>query len=99
MEATMSAITRRRTLGFALLPGLDMNDWFGLFAAAGVPPPIVARLQAAVVEASRAAAVRERLDPLSGELVASTPEDFARWLAARRNVLQPLIAEAGIKVN
>ena len=87
------------TLAESGLPGFDMNDWNGLFAAAGTPAPLIARMQAAVAEACKDAKVRERLDPSGAELVANTPAEFATWIKGQRTLLGKLINEAGIKLN
>ena len=63
------------TLAESGYPGFDMNDWNGLFAAEGVPAPLIQRMQQAVAEACKDAKVRERLDPSGAELVASTPAE------------------------
>ncbi len=74
------------TLAESGFPGYDMNDWNGLFAATGVPQPIIHRLAAAVAEACRDPVVRARMDPLGADLIGNTPEAFATWLAAQRPV-------------
>jgi tripartite-type tricarboxylate transporter receptor subunit TctC len=80
-------------------PDFDMNDWNGLFAAAGTPAAAVDRMQAAVAEAIKDAKVRERLDPSGAELVADTPAEFRTWLEGQRSLLGKLIAETGIKLQ
>ena len=87
------------TLAESGYPGFDMNDWNGLFAAAGTPPPSVARMYEAVVKAAKIPAVRERLDPTGAEIVASNPKEFSAWLAAQRTLLGNLITEANIKLG
>ncbi len=87
------------TLAESGLPGFDMNDWNGLFAAAGTPAPLIARMQAAVAEACKDTKVKERLDPSGAELVANTPAEFAAWIKGQRALLGKLITEAGIKLN
>ena len=84
------------TLAERGFPGFDMNDWNGLFAAAGVPPAILRRLAAVIGEACRDAGVKARMDPLGAEMVGSQPEDFTVWLEAQRPVVGQVIREAGI---
>jgi tripartite-type tricarboxylate transporter receptor subunit TctC len=71
----------------------------GLFAATGVPTPIVARMGAACADAARDAGVRARLEPLGAELVGSTPEEFAAFLERQREVLARVIREANIRLG
>jgi tripartite-type tricarboxylate transporter receptor subunit TctC len=82
-----------------LLPGFEMNDWMGLFAATGVPAPIVARMGAAAADAARDTGVRARLEPLGAELVGSTPDEFAAFLTRQREVLARVIREANIRLG
>jgi tripartite-type tricarboxylate transporter receptor subunit TctC len=87
------------TLAERGFPGFDMNDWNGLFAAAGAPPAILRRLAAAVGEACRDAGVKARMDPLGAEMVGNQPEEFAAWLDAQRPVVGQVIREAGITLG
>ncbi|WP_370692593.1 Bug family tripartite tricarboxylate transporter substrate binding protein [Reyranella sp.] len=61
------------TLAESGYPDFDLNDWNGLFAATGIPPALVDRMQAVVAEAIKDPKVRERLDPTGADLVANTP--------------------------
>ena len=76
-----------------------MNDWNGLFAAAGVPPAILRRLATAVGEACRDAGVKARMDPLGAEMVGNRPDEFTAWLEAQRPVVGQVIREAGITLG
>jgi tripartite-type tricarboxylate transporter receptor subunit TctC len=87
------------TLAESGLPGFDMNDWNGLFAATGTPAELIGRMQAAVAEACTDAKVKERLAPSGAELVANTPAEFAAWIKGQRVLLSKLITEAGIKLQ
>ena len=87
------------TLAERGFPGFDMNDWNGLFAAAGAPQAILRRLAAAVGEACRDVGVKARMDPLGAEMVGSQPEEFAAWLEAQRPVVSQVIREAGITLG
>jgi tripartite-type tricarboxylate transporter receptor subunit TctC len=84
------------TLAEAGLAGFEMNDWSGLFAPAGVPKPILQRMQAAIGEASHSPAVPQRLVPLGAEIVGQGPDAFAAFLDNLRNVLAQVIRTGGI---
>jgi tripartite-type tricarboxylate transporter receptor subunit TctC len=88
------------TIDEAGAPGLHMSLWYGFWAPAGTPAPIIAKLNAAVVEALGDPAVRERLTSLGMEiptrdrqtpqaLVAQQKADIAKWW--------PIIRAAGIR--
>ena len=80
-------------------PGYDMDDWNGLFAPTGTPDAAVAKLNAAVTQASRDPAVVARMAPLGTVLVATTPGEFATWLTRQREVIEGVIKDANIKLT
>jgi tripartite-type tricarboxylate transporter receptor subunit TctC len=62
-------------------PGFNVVNWFGAWLPAGAPPEIVARLQAEIVRALQAPDIATAFDTLGLRPVASTPADFARFVA------------------
>ena len=87
------------TLAEAGFPGFDMDDWNGLFAPAGTPATVVARLQSAVAEACRDPGVLARMAPLGTVLVGQSTPDFATWLDNQREVVTRVIREANITLG
>jgi len=87
------------TLAEAGFPGFDMDDWNGLFAPAGTPATVVARLQSAVAEACRDPGVLARMAPLGTVLVGQSTSDFATWLDNQRDVVTRVIREANITLG
>lgn len=87
------------TLAESGFPGFDMDDWNGLFAPTGTPAPVIVRLQAAVAEACRDAAVLARMAPLGTVLGGQSTEVFARWLETQREVVGRVIREANITLG
>jgi tripartite-type tricarboxylate transporter receptor subunit TctC len=80
-------------------PGYDMDDWFGLFAATGIPAAIVPRLHAAVAQAARDPGLMAGMATLGMVPVASAPQEFTAWLAQQRELLEKLIRDANITVS
>jgi tripartite-type tricarboxylate transporter receptor subunit TctC len=78
------------------VPGFEVMPWAGFVMPAGVPRPIVMRLNEALNKAISAPSVRDRLTDLGLEPRAGTPEEFgefvrkevAKWtdVAKRANV-------------
>src|SRR5262245_8304646 len=64
------------TLAEAGMPEFDVYTWFGMFAPAGTPPDIVARLQREVVAGLKSADVLERFAGVGAEPVGSTAGEF-----------------------
>ncbi|MBT2302730.1 tripartite tricarboxylate transporter substrate binding protein [Variovorax paradoxus] len=63
------------------VPGYNGTLWIGLFAPAGVPQDVLAKLQDATQKAMAARDLREKLDQQGVEIAAPTsPEQFAKLL-------------------
>jgi tripartite-type tricarboxylate transporter receptor subunit TctC len=65
-----------------LLPGYDVNTWYGFFAPRGIPPEIVAKLNKALTDSIKEEAVRERLIKAGVTVQGSTPDEFGKFMAA-----------------
>ena len=74
-----------------------MVAWFGLFAPAGTPAPIIARLNAESDKALHLAEVREKIIAAGSDPIGGTPEDMARFLANDIAKWVRVTREAGIK--
>lgn len=61
------------------VPDYEFSAWFGVFAPAATPQPLVARLNAAFNKAMVAPGLKGRLEQLGAEAQAGTPEAFARY--------------------
>lgn len=64
------------------LPGFDVFGWIALFAPAGTPQSIVARLNAEVKTILSDAEIAKRLDDLTLEVIADSPEGLAERVRA-----------------
>jgi tripartite-type tricarboxylate transporter receptor subunit TctC len=70
------------TMAESGLPGFDVTGWYALLAPAGVAHEIVAKVQSDLANALRVPAVSTRLSSEGAEPVGSTPEQFAKFMAA-----------------
>jgi tripartite-type tricarboxylate transporter receptor subunit TctC len=64
------------------VPGFEAVTWIGLLAPAGTPKEIVARMQREIEKIVNLPEVQERLSASGAEPVASTPEQFASYIAS-----------------
>jgi len=82
------------------LPGFHMTLWSALWVPKGTPKDVIARLNAAAVEAMADPAVAKRLNDLGLEIparVQQTPQALAAWHKAEVDKWWPIIKKAGIK--
>ncbi len=84
------------TLLEAGVPGLEEASWYGLFAPAGTPRDIVARLQSDVAEVLKSPDIIERLRSSGNEPVGSTPQQLDALYRADIVRFTKIIADAKI---
>lgn len=87
------------TLAETGLPGFNAVGWFGLFAAAKTPPPIIARLNTEISALLREPQTRDRLLAQGAEPLPGPPADLHAHLAREIDVWSKVIREAGIKAE
>lgn len=80
-------------------PGYELNEWNGLYAPAGLPPAVTARLHEAALHGLADPTVRQRLDALGAFPVGSAPADFARYVTQQRETMARLVRETGLEVG
>jgi len=84
------------------IPGLYAAGWFGLFGPKGMRKEVVAKLNAAMVEALADPAIKARFADLGLDLAPrelQTPEGLAAFHKAETDKWWPVIKAAGIKVE
>ena len=79
------------------LPGFEVVAWFALFAPAGTPAAIVARLNAESNKALSLAEVREKIAAAGSDPIGGTSDELARFLASDIAKWTRVTREAGIK--
>jgi tripartite-type tricarboxylate transporter receptor subunit TctC len=87
------------TMAEAGFPGLDLEMWHGMVAPAGTPAPIVKRLNEEFIKASRSPDIQRIIDVQATDLFLSTPDEFAKTIAADTERLGKVIRDAGIKLQ
>ncbi len=79
------------------VPGYEAAAWFAIFAPAGVPPEVVARLSAALNEALRGPETVERFAQAGVEVNASTPDQLRDTLRAELDRWGRLVKKPNIE--
>jgi tripartite-type tricarboxylate transporter receptor subunit TctC len=81
------------------VPGYESGVWFGLVAPAGTPKEIVARLNAAAVQATKAPEFVKRMTDLGYSIIAGTPQEMAAMNKADIARWTPIVKASGAKVD
>jgi len=81
------------------VPGYEVSAWFGIFAPAGVPQPVVQRLNAEFVRAMQQPDLRQRLASQGAEPLTSTPAEFAAYLRSEIDKWGKVVKVSGMKVD
>ena len=76
--------------------GMDDAGWFGVFAPAGTPKPIVDKISTDVRTVLLDPVLKERMGLLGLELTGSAPEDFAATVAKDYKKWGAVVVESGI---
>jgi len=80
--------------GFA---GLALDAWFGLVAPAGTPDAVIDKLNAAFVQAVRDPQVIKQMTDQGAEGLATTPAEFATFIASETERFGKVVRAVGVK--
>jgi tripartite-type tricarboxylate transporter receptor subunit TctC len=81
-----------------ILPGTQKSpSWIALMAPAGVPRPIVQRLNAAAVAAMQAPTAKAYFDKTGTDIIGSTPEELAKTIREDLVRMENLLKRLGIQ--
>lgn len=81
------------------IKGVELGNWFGVFAPVGTPSGIVARLEQEIGKAMAQAEVRQRFADLGTEVIVQDADAFRKTIAAETKVLAALIKERNLVVD
>ena len=82
-----------------VLPGYESTTWFGLFGPQGMRPEIVARVNAAALQALADPEVKDKLQRLGIEAAGTSPTQFTAMLAAESAKWKKIISERKITLD
>ena len=81
------------------VPGFEMSSWVGIFAPAGTPAEIVAKLNAQIAGILSADAVKTKLANLGLVVLTGKPEELAETVKEGLRVRGELVKAAGIQAE
>lgn len=79
--------------------GLDAAPFYGVLGPAGMDPGVVQKLNATLVKALNRPAVRDRLQDLGFDVIASSPEAYAKLIVDEIARWSKVVKEQNIKVE
>jgi tripartite-type tricarboxylate transporter receptor subunit TctC len=91
---TLPDVPTMREMGFA---GIELDAWFGLVAPAGTPDPVIAKLNAAFVQAVRDPDIVRQIVEQGAEPAGDTPTEFAAFIASETERFGKIVRAAGAK--
>ena len=81
------------------VPGYEVNAWSGLITTAGVPRPVLDKLNAAANRAIQQPETKERLAQLGSEGGGGTPEDFGALIRRDSAKWAEVVRRSGAKID
>jgi tripartite-type tricarboxylate transporter receptor subunit TctC len=78
-------------------PDLVVTSWQAAAAPAKTPPAVLAKLNQATVKALHSAEIRERMTQIGFDVVASSPEEFGRFMREEVERWTRVVQKGGIK--
>ena len=74
-------------------PGFEQYSWFGILAPSGTPKPVLAKVHREMTRTLQAPEVNAKLTEQGFEVVASSPEEFLRFVQGESDKLGKLIRD------
>jgi tripartite-type tricarboxylate transporter receptor subunit TctC len=87
------------TMAEAGFPGVEMDQWFGMFVPAGTPAPVVAKLHDELVKAVRNPEVANKITAQGLDVMTTTPEQFAALMKEDAVKLGKVVKDSGAKAD
>ena len=87
------------TIAEAGVPGYEATSWFGMFAPAGTPAPVLAKLNAAIVKVLAQPDVKKKINEQGAEVYSETPEQFAAFFQAESVKWGKVVKESGASLD
>jgi tripartite-type tricarboxylate transporter receptor subunit TctC len=93
------AVPDMPTIAESGYPGFEAITWHGLFAPAGTPPAMVARLHSEFARVLDAKEFRTWMLNQGADAASSTPEEFAAFVKSELTLYAKIVRKAGMKAD
>ncbi|MES2183721.1 MAG: tripartite tricarboxylate transporter substrate binding protein [Pseudomonadota bacterium] len=87
------------TLSETVLPGFEAVTWFALYAPAGVPKNVIAKMGPQIAKTMGSEEVKERMYAVGVEPASSSPEEVAKRQAAETKTWADVISKSHITLD
>jgi tripartite-type tricarboxylate transporter receptor subunit TctC len=87
------------TMQEAGVPGYESGVWFGLMVPAATPKDVIAKLNHAAVEATKAPEFVKRMHDLGYNIIPGSPDDMAKMIQAELKRWGPIVKASGAKID
>jgi tripartite-type tricarboxylate transporter receptor subunit TctC len=96
-RARAVALPQVPTMAEAGLPGFVSETYFGLLGPAGIPPKLIARINAETVKQLKTDDLKTRFQNGGADAISSTPEEFYKVQLAEQARVKKIIQDIGLK--
>ncbi|WP_313603570.1 Bug family tripartite tricarboxylate transporter substrate binding protein [Comamonas jiangduensis] len=86
------------TIAEAGVPGYEATSWFGLWAVAGTPAPVLEKLHASLTKVLKDPAVAKKIGDQGGDVVVETPAQFEAFIKSEAAKWGKVVKESGAEV-
>ena len=87
------------TLAEAGVPGYEATSWYGVLGPPGLPPEIVAKLNATLAKIVHDPAMKQKFASLGIEPLTGTPDEFKTYIRGEMDKWRKVVDGANIKVD
>jgi tripartite-type tricarboxylate transporter receptor subunit TctC len=82
-----------------VVPGYAVESWYGLYAPAGTPPDVIAKLNAAAKKATESPEFRRKLEPEGLTLSAGAPAELDTFVRGEEARWSKVVKENNLKID
>ena len=94
--ASLADLPTMKELG---MPDFVTENWYGLFAPAGTPAPLVQRLNTALSKTLQSREMRASLEKMGSSIPKTTASEFEQFIAKELPVWESVVKRSGAKVD
>ena len=95
----LAALPEVPTVAESGYPGFQVDNMYGVLAPRGTPPEVVKKLHDDIVRVLQQPDVKKALEAATIEIIANTPEEFARYIESEYTKWAQLLKASGTRVE